>query len=310
MKVYPVMFQRNAQSGTPTRLHPRLDSGLARSAAGIMFGLILIVAHPAWGNFNSIQNAVQHASDIKQAGITPRPGARLPLNLTFTNSHGKLIRLGDYFHKGRPVILDFVYFRCPGVCNFVQLGLVHTLNKLAAHIGSDYDVVTVSFDPTDTPRAARKKKAGYLAASTDPSGLKKHWHFLVGTQANIKALTSAVGFRYVYYPILGQYNHAACIYVCTPGGRMSNYFFGIKYNPANVNLALVQAGDHRITNIFDQILLLCCQFNPNTGKYTPIALRVMTLGGVAVLVGLASLFGTLFYWEHKHRGSNSTGAKS
>ena len=287
----------------------RRGLGAARwlSIAGLVIGVF--GARPAKGDFNSIQNAVQTARDGIHAGISPHPGGKLPLSLEFTNSHGKQVRLGDYFHKGRPVILDFVYFRCPGVCNFVQLGLVHTLNKISARIGSDYDVITISFDPSDTPDAARIKKNSYMAASTDAAGLAKHWHFLVGNKAAITRITDAVGFHYVYYPALGQYNHAACIYICTPAGRLSNYFFGIKYNPANVNLALVQAGDNRITNIFDQILLLCCQFNPNTGKYTPIALRVMTLAGVAVVVGLGAMFGSLFYWEHKHRGPSAKGAK-
>lgn len=303
------MVQATAQNKTLTRQRNGRRWFSMRVLGVLSLVIGASIARPVLADFNSIQNAVQTSHDRVDAGISPHPGAKLPLNLAFTNSHGKQVRLGDYFHKARPVILDFVYFRCPGVCNFVQTGLVQTLNKMPAHIGSDYDVVTISFDPKDTPNAARIKKASYLAASTDATGLKKHWHFLVGSQNAITKITNAVGFHYVYYPALGQYNHAACIYVCTPGGRMSNYFFGIKYNPANVNLALVQAGDHRITNIFDQILLLCCQFNPNTGKYTPIALRVMTLAGVAVVLGLGVMFGSLFYWEHKHRGPSATGAK-
>ncbi len=303
------MVRTTVQNEPKAGWHSRRGLGAARwlSIAGLVIGVF--GARPAKGDFNSIQNAVQTARDGIHAGISPHPGGKLPLSLEFTNSHGKQVWLGDYFHKGRPVILDFVYFRCPGVCNFVQLGLVHTLNKISARIGSDYDVITISFDPSDTPDAARIKKNSYMAASTDAAGLAKHWHFLVGNKAAITRITDAVGFHYVYYPALGQYNHAACIYICTPAGRLSNYFFGIKYNPANVNLALVQAGDNRITNIFDQILLLCCQFNPNTGKYTPIALRVMTLAGVAVVVGLGAMFGSLFYWEHKHRGPSAKGAK-
>ena len=303
------MVQTRVQNEPIPKRRARFGIGAALWLAigGLTIGVF--GASPAKADFNLIQNAVQTARDSVHAGISPHPGGKLPLSLEFTNSHGQQVRLGDYFHKGHPVILDFVYFRCPGVCNFVQMGLVHTLNKISARIGSDYDVITISFDPTDTPHAAQLKKASYMAASSDAAGLEKHWHFLVGNQAAIAKITKAVGFHYVYYPALGQYNHAACIYICTPGGRLSNYFFGIKYNPANVNLALVQAGDNRITNIFDQILLLCCQFNPNTGKYTPIALRVMTLAGVAVVVGLGAMFGSLFYWEHKHRGPSATGAK-
>lgn len=255
--------------------------------------------------FGSMQSAVQQSRDMKTASITPHPGAHLPLKLTFLNSHGKVVRLGDYFHQGRPVILDLVNFQCWGVCGFVQVGLLHTLAKMTSRLGQDYEVVTVSFNPSDTVSAASDKKAGYIAEA--PKKLKaliqKHWHFLTdprNSTASVK-LASAIGFHYVWEPAIHMYDHEAAIYVITPSGKIANYFFGIHYVPADLKLALVHAGDNRITNIFDELALLCTQFNPNTGKYTPIAMRVMTLSGVAVLLGLASLFGSLFYWERKHR---------
>ena len=255
--------------------------------------------------FGSMQSAVQQSRDMKTASITPHPGARLPLKLTFLNSHGKVVRLGDYFHQGRPVILDLINFQCWGVCGFVQVGLLHTIAKMTSRLGQDYEVVTVSFNPSDTVSMAADKKDGYIAEA--PKKLKaliqKHWHFLIEPRNSTSSakLASAIGFHYVWEPAIHMYDHEAAIYVITPSGKIANYFFGIHYVPADLKLALVHAGDNRITNIFDELALLCTQFNPNTGKYTPIAMRVMTLSGVAVLIGLASLFGTLFYWEHKHR---------
>ncbi len=276
----------------------------------LLLGILPCAGIVRAGAFAAIQGAAQHARQSKNAGITPTPGARLPLNLAFHNSAGKLVRLGDYFHKGRPVILNFVYFRCPGVCNYVLNGMVHAFNHMNVRIGTDYDVLTVSFDPTDTPAAARAKKASYVAMCHDKAGARAHWHFLTGNESAITALTAAVGFHYVFYPALHRYNHAAAIYVCTPGGRISKYLFGIKYNPNTLKLCLIQAGDNRISNVFDQILLLCCQFDPNTGQYTPVVLRVMTLLGVAVVLGLSAMFAALFYWEYKHRGKSKTGGTS
>ncbi len=285
--------------------HPatrRQPISLIFAAAVLCCGLIGFVAGTAHANaFGNLAADAQHSRNAKSAGITPNPGRKIPLNLSFTNSHGKKVTLGRYFRKGRPVILSFVYFRCQGVCPYVEMGLAHTLNRMSDRIGHDYDVITVSFDPTDTWQAAAAKKDGYLTIFKHPQAVAKHWHFLVGDPSSITKLTGAVGFHYIFYRATHTYNHAAAIYVLTPGGRLSNYFFGIKYHPSQLSLALVQAGDHRITNIFQQVLLLCCSFDPNVGKFTPVALRVMSLAGVAVILGLTFMFGSLFFWEKKHR---------
>jgi len=277
-------------------------------------GMVAIVAlfaslwsHNASANaFESLQTASQQSRDAIDAGITPHPGAKLPLGIEFVNSHHQQVRLSDYFHKGRPVILDFVYFRCPGVCPFVEIGLMHSMEKMSATLGTDYDVITISFDPTDTPSVAADKKAGYIAVASPKFKklLAAHWHFLTGKEAALKSITSAVGFHYVFYPASHTYNHAAAIYICTPGGRLANYFYGIHYNPDDLRLALVAAGNRKITNVFDQILLLCCQFDPYTGKYTAIARRVMLLGGVGVVISLGAFLGSMVWWERKHRKKN------
>jgi protein SCO1/2 len=255
--------------------------------------------------FDSMQSSVQQSRDMKTASITPHPGAHLPLDMRFLNSHGKTVRLKDYFRQGRPVILDLINFQCWGVCGFVQAGLLHTISKMSSRLGHDYEVITVSFNPSDTASMAADKKAGYIAEA--PKKLKaliqKHWHFLVEPKHSTASarLASAIGFHYVWEPAIHMYDHEAAIYVITPSGKIANYFFGIHYVPADLKLALVHAGDNRITNIFDEIALLCTQFNPNTGKYTPIAYRVMFLAGVAVVLSLAFFLGSMFWWERKHR---------
>ncbi|HTV48880.1 MAG TPA: SCO family protein [Phycisphaerae bacterium] len=261
-------------------------------------------------DFGDIQSAAQQNQDAQNLSITAKPGTQLPLSAVFTDSEGHQVHLGDYFHKGRPVILDFIYFRCPGVCPYVQQSVATDINKMPGVIGKDYEVVSISFDPTDTPAAAAEKKASYVAQCNDKQDVAAHWHVLTGNQKNITAAVTAAGFHYIFYPAFGQYNHPAGIFVCTPDGRVSNVFEGLEYDPTNLNLALVQAGDDRITNVFDQILLFCCSYDPQTGKYTPIALRVMALSGVAVVIGLASIIGSLFYWEYKHRGRGSLGTQA
>jgi protein SCO1/2 len=293
------VFYKTRKTISPSLRHVAAGGMVMVAALLMLFSTGTVSANA----FENLQTASQQSRDAIDAGITPHPGAKIPLGLEFVNSHHQQVRLSDYFHKGRPVILDFVYFRCPGVCPFVEMGLMHSIEKMSAKLGTDYDVITISFDPTDTPAVAADKKAGYIAVASPKFKklLAAHWHFLTGKQSAISAITNAVGFHYVFYPASHTYNHAAAIYICTPGGRLANYFYGIHYNPDDLRLALVAAGNKKITNVFDQILLLCCQFDPYTGKYTAIARRVMLLGGVGVVISLGAFLGSMVWWERKHR---------
>jgi protein SCO1 len=301
------------QFASKINFYPRCYSRLTGLGVltACMVALLLLASRTGFADdFGDIQTDTQQNQDTKALTITVKPGAQLPLNTQFTDSEGNRVHLGDYFHKGRPVILDFVFFRCPGVCPYVQASVAKAINDMSAVIGKDYEVVTISFDPTDTVAMAAEKKASYVAQTNDKQDVEAHWHILTGDEQNIAIITNAAGFHYHFYPAFGMYNHPAGIYVCTADGRVSNCFEGIEYDPANLNLALVQAGDNKITNVFDQLLLLCCSFDPQTGKYSPIAWRVMTLSGVAVVIGLISMFASLFYWEYKHRGKGSLGAQA
>lgn len=274
-------------------------------AAVLALALLRLNASAFANSFGALTSAVQIKRDAKIAGITPHPGAQLPLNLQFINSHGKRVRLAQYFRSGRPVILDLINYQCWGVCGFVQMGVLKDIPKLSAHLGTGYDIVTVSFNPTDTVQGAADKKAGYiqLVPKKFRHAIARHWHFLVEgkNSTNSAQLAKVIGFHYKWDPAIHMYDHEAAIYVITPKGKIANYFFGVHYVPADLNLALVHAGDDRITNVFDQVLLLCTQFNPNTGKYTPVALRVMSLAGVGIVFGLGAMFFSLFWWERTRR---------
>ncbi len=259
---------------------------------------------PVWaGEFKSMQSVANTHAESQSVGITPHPGAQLPLSLHFMNSHGHSVRLGQYFRAGRPVIISLVYYKCYGVCPFVESGLLRAIEKMNATLGHDYEVITISFSSRDSAADAAVKKAHYLAAAPSQlrSAISKHWHFLVGTKAVDRKITSTIGFRYRWNPTIEMYDHQAAIYVCTPTGKIANYFFGVHYQPESLRLALVQAGDQKISNVFDQILLFCVSFNPQTGKYTAIAYRVVFLSGIVVLIALGALFGWLWWWERRYR---------
>ncbi len=225
---------------------------------------------------------------LRNVGIDQRLNEQVPLNLTFRDETGKTVHLADYFGK-KPVILSLVYFHCPMLCTMVENGLLNTLKTLKFDVGDEFNVLTVSFDPRDTPDFAAAKKAIYIGLYGREHAAEG-WHFLTGDEPSIKALTKAVGFRYNYDPQTGQYAHATAIMVLTPQGRLSRYFYGIQYPAGDLRLGLVEASDNKIGNPVDELLLLCCQYNPATGKYGLIISRALQIAGLITILSLGTLF--------------------
>jgi protein SCO1/2 len=219
---------------------------------------------------------------LQEVGLDQKLNAQIPLNLTFKDESGRTVKLGDYFGK-RPVILTLNYFECPMLCTEVLNGLTGALTTLNFSIGKDFDVVTVSFDPRDTPERASAKKANYVRRYRR-DGAAEGWHFLTGNEPEISMLTRAVGFRYAYNKAVGEYAHASGVMVVTPEGRLSRYFYGIEYAPRDLKLALMESADHKIGSPVDQLLLACFHYDPASGKYSLAVMRVVRAGGVATLL--------------------------
>jgi protein SCO1/2 len=222
---------------------------------------------------------------LQDVGIDQRVNSQLPLNLTFKDENGKNVQLQQYFNSHKPVILTLVYYECPMLCTEVLNGLLKSLKVISLNVGKDFDVVTVSFDPGETPKLASEKKTAYLHAY-NRSGANSGWHFMTGNPDSIKSLTKAVGFRYNYDPKSDQFAHGAAIMVITPQGKISNYFYGVEYSARDLRLALVEASKGKIGTIRDQILLFCFHYDPSTGKYSAYALNLVRLGGILTVIGL------------------------
>ena len=220
---------------------------------------------------------------LQEVGLDQKLNTQVPLNLRFKDEDGRVVTLGDYFGK-RPVILTLNYFECPMLCTEVLNGLVSALGVMNFSVGKEFDVVTVSFDPRDTPERARQKKAAYLGRYKRP-GSESGWHFLTGSDHEIAALTRAVGFRYAYNAKAGQFAHASGVMVATPEGRLSHYFYGIEYGPRDLRLALVEASDHKIGTAVDQVLLACFHYDPSSGRYSMAVMTAVRAAGLA-MVGL------------------------
>jgi len=224
---------------------------------------------------------------LKAVGIEQRLNNKVPLDLSFRDEAGREVRLGEYFGK-KPVVISLVYYNCPMLCNQVLDGLVGTMQAMKFDAGKEYEVVTVSFDPRETPADAVQKKATYLKRY-GRAGADAGWHFLVGDQKSIKGLTDAVGFNYAFDEKSNQFAHASAIMVATPEGKLSHYFYGIEYAPKDVRLSLVEASANKIGSPVDQLILYCYHYDPASGKYGPVVMNIMRVAGVATVIGVVVL---------------------
>lgn len=236
---------------------------------------------------------------IREIGIDQKLGDQLPLDLHFRDERGQEVRLGKYF-DGKPVVLALVYYRCPMLCTQVLNGLLKTSQAVKFTLGEDYEVVTVSFDPRDTPALAAEKKASYVRAYRR-AGAERGWHFLTGDEQSIRRLAAAVGFRYRYDARTDQYAHASGIMLATPDGRLSRYFYGIEYPPSDLRLGLVESSQRKIGSAVDQILLLCYHYDPLTGQYGLAISGALRAAGAATVVALGGFLAAMFRQERRRQ---------
>jgi protein SCO1 len=232
---------------------------------------------------------------LSKVSFEQRLNQQLPLDLQFKDESGRTVKLGEYFGR-KPVVLTFVYYDCPMLCTQVLNGLESALRVLNESIGKEFDVVTVSFDPKETPVLASGKKKAYLERYKR-SEAERGWHFLTGDQASIEALTKAAGFNYSWDEASHQFAHPSGIVVATPAGKLSRYFFGIDYSPRDLKFALIESSNERIGTLADQLLLYCYHYDPATGKYGAIVNNILKVGAGLTILILGGLLLILFRME-------------
>jgi protein SCO1/2 len=249
--------------------------------------LLLVLALPL---------AAQVTQDPPRITIAQKLNTRIPLDLQFRDETGKVVRLKEYFNNGRPVLLNFVYFRCPMLCPMVLEGTTTSLTHLKFDIGEEFDVLTVSIDPRDSAKSAAEMKEKYIRRYGRLDSAKG-WHFLTAHETAIKKLTEAVGFQYSYDSRTDQFAHGAALMVLTPDGRMSRYLYGFEFKPRDLRLAIVEASGGKVGSATDQILLLCFHYDPATGKYSRNAMMFARAGGVTTLLALGGFIFVMFRKE-------------
>jgi len=238
--------------------------------------------------------------ELAGVGLTEKLDAQAPLGLTFADEDGREVKLSEFFRPDRPVILTLNYYRCPMLCTLTLNGLVDALKEVSLEPGRDFEIVTLSIDPLETPALAREKKQNYLNALGKP-GAGEGWRFLTGRQEAIASLASAVGFGYRYVEEDNQYAHPAAAFVLTPEGRISRVLAGVLFDPKTVRLALVEASRGGIGSPLDQFVLFCFHYDSTAGRYAPVAMRLMQVGGALTAILLGAALSALWVRETRRR---------
>jgi len=238
---------------------------------------------------------------LEGVGVVERLGRNVDLDLEFTAENGYQVPLKSFFHQGKPVLLNLVYYTCPMLCNLVLNGQTQVLRDVPWNPGDDFEIVTISIDPSDTFAIAKKKKQAYLESYGKPTS---GWHFLTDYKGNVKKLAEQVGFHYKYDERQGQFMHSAAIMFLTPDGRMSRYLYGIKFKTRDVRLALTEASEGKLGVTIDKILLFCYHYDPSSKSYVPFARNLMRTGGVLIVLIFGMILFRLFRAERQaHPGT-------
>ena len=257
------------------------------SAVLLTLGLLSATVSAQMNNGIMAPPANTRPPRLVNVGIEQRLDAQVPPDLTFRDETGKSVKLGDYFgHK--PLILNLVYYNCTMLCGEALAGLASAMRLVKFDVGNEFDVVTVSFDPRETPEMAAAKKKDYVGRY-GRANAAAGWHFLTGQPDSVNALTKAVGFQYQYDAKTNQYAHATAIMVLTPQGRISRYFYGVDFPPKDLRMGLVEASQGKIGNAVDAVLLYCYHYDPETGKYGAIVANILRLAAGATILLLGGL---------------------
>jgi protein SCO1/2 len=241
---------------------------------------------------------------LEGVGIDEHLGRPIDLNLQFIAESGYPVALSEYFHKGRPVIIDLIYYSCPNLCTLILNGQTAAMRELLPWTpGNEYEVVTISIDPNESFDLARKKRAIYNSSFDHPA---PGWHFLVDKDNNAKKLAEQIGFKYRWDERTQQFAHPGAIMVLTPEGRVARYLYGATYHPRDLRFSLAEASENRTTMAVQKILLFCYHYDPQAGSYVLFATNFMRAGGIVTVLLIGYFLRRMWVAEHrKAAGDNA-----
>jgi len=272
-----------------------LSGKRARSALWIPL-VCALAAAPAWA-----QAPIDAPRDV---GMDQKLDAQAPLDTAFRDETGKTVRLGDYFHGHKPVVLVMPFYKCAGTCTLMLDGMARSFRKLDLRLGQDFEAVAISINPKETPELANAKKINILEFMNRP-GSANGWHFLTGQEPEIKRLANAVGYRYVYDVKKDQYSHPSGIMILTPQGKVSRYFYGVDYPAKELRLTLVEASENKIGTLVDKLYLFCTAYDPATGRRGFLIMRLLQVSGFATVFLVGTSLFLMLRWERRQARNQS-----
>ncbi len=243
--------------------------------------------------------------ELERVGVTEHLDQAIPLDVPFRDPTGRAVTLRQYWRGDRPVVLTFAYHSCAVICNMVLNGVGAGLSGVGWTIGKEYDVVTISIDPDETPENTAKKRDRLLAEYKRPEA-RDGWHFLTGDKASIDRVASAAGFEYRRDEDQKNFAHPSVVMITKPNGQLARYLYGLEFPAADLKLGLLEASEGRSISTVEQLILYCYHYDPKGRKYVLVATRVMRVGG-----GLTAtvLFGTLgLLWARERRKGGLLGS--
>lgn len=222
---------------------------------------------------------LQNPKKLENVTIVEKLGTTVAAKEMFfrQSSQGPALSLDQHVQPNLPTLLTLNYFQCTALCSLQLNALVDGLKKLDYLPGRDFNLVTVSFDTRNTPELAQLKQENYLKSlGREGAG----WKFLVGEQKSIDALAQSVGFQYRYDKETDQFAHSAAIFFLSPDFKVSRYLYGLQYPERDLKFALVESSKGRLGSPIEKLILRCFHYDELAGKYTPIAMNSMRVGGV------------------------------
>lgn len=279
-----------------------MDKKCKKNLSAIQIIWVCIILIILFWNISYGQVVRENDTTLAKIDVVERLGDKIPRGLVFTDESGARVSLESYFAEKKPVVLVMAYYTCPMLCNLVLNGLADAARQIDFNPGQEYRIVTVSIDPTETNLIAGAKKKNYLQSLGRPDLSDDAWHFLVGDESQSKALAEAIGFKYFYDESRREYAHPAVITILSPEGVITRYLYGIRFNPRDLRLALMESAEGKIGTTLDRIILYCFHYDTEAGGYVLFAQNVMKLGGLATLLIMAGLLG--FFWIRERRRRN------
>ncbi len=247
--------------------------------------------------------------EMRAISVDEQRGVQIDPALTFTDHQGRKVRLGDFFGDGKPVLFTLNYYRCKVICSVQLDGLAQAFSKLDWTAGEDgFRVVTVSIDPREGPKLAQHKRSMILEKVG--RGDDVDWTFLTGDALSIRTLAAQLGVGFAYDAEQDQYAHPAVAIFASPDGTVTQYLYGLTYQPRDLKFALIEASKGQLGTPVDQLIMSCFHYDASIGRYGPFAFGIMRLGGAATALVLGIFL--LGYWrfERRRKRTRSAEAKS